>query len=391
MQSALLVQENTATGGVTRITEHLMSGLTAQGWRTASVSLRGGPWLTRLRAIWASLGQHNVLIATHNFLPTYATWLLATVSRKPWVMWVHGPVIPVLAMAQARPAKRSFLRWIYQRAPLVVFGSQAAQDSFEQFTWPDGAPPAAGQQLRTVIHNATTIDRTGLPRRCAPRNDEKLAQQPLQEPSWRGAAFSREERSDVAGRNHPEGSVHIGFVGRLSAEKQPLQLLDLLEQLPEPFVLHVVGDGPLMTDMQRQGQNHQASGRLHLHGAQTVTASTYMDWQATVLCSAYEGYPMTALESLACGVPCVSTPIPAMQEMLHAQAPYMLAERNTPDALAQALIATLQTPAAQRQQDMAAITQAHTPEKFAAAWSQLLHLAIQTHNPPGANAPGSQT
>lgn len=195
----------------------------------------------------------------------------------------------------------------------------------------------------------------------------------------------------MAGRGHPEGSVHIGFVGRLSAEKQPLQLLDLLEHLPEPFVLHVVGDGPLMADMQRQGQNHQASGRLHLHGAQTVTASTYMDWQATVLCSAYEGYPMTALESLACGVPCVSTPIPAMQEMLHAQAPYMLAAHNTPDALAQALIATLQTPAAQRQQDMAAITQAHTPEKFAASWSQLLHLAIQTHNPPGANAPGSQT
>ena len=99
---------------------------------------------------------------------------------------------------------------------------------------------------------------------------------------------------------------------------------------------------------------------------------------------------MTALESLACGVPCVSTPIPAMQEMLHAQAPYMLATRDTPDALAQALLDTLQTPAAQRQQNMAAITQAHTPEKFAASWSQLLHLAIQTQAHPGANATGPQ-
>ena len=354
MPSVLLVQENTATGGVTRITEHLMSGLTTQGWRTGSVSLRDGTWLSRLKAIWAGLRQHDVLIATHNFLPTYATWLLATVSRKPWVMWVHGPVIPVLTMAQASPTKRSFLRWIYQRAPLVVFGSRAGQDSFEQFTWPDGAPPAAGPQLRTVIHNATAIDRTGLQ------------------------------------HGHPEATVHIGFVGRLSAEKQPLQLLNLLDQLPEHFVLHVVGNGPLMTDMQRQGQPHMASGRLHLHGAQAVTASTYMAWQATVLCSAYEGYPMTALESLACGVPCVSTPIPAMQEMLHAQAPYMLAARDTPDALAQALLDTLQTPAAQRQQNMAAITQAHTPEKFAASWSQLLHLAIQTQAHPGANATGPQ-
>lgn len=358
MPSALLVQENTATGGVTRITEHLVAGLTAQGWHTGSVSLRGGSWHTRLKAIWAGLRQHDVLVATHNFLPSYVTWLLATVSRKPWIMWVHGPVIPVLAMAQARTTKRSFLRWIYQRAPLVVFGSQAAQDSFEQFTWPEGEQPVAGPQLRTVIHNATTIDRTG----------------------WREAQQ----------RGHPEASARIGFVGRLSAEKQPLQLLDLLDQLPAHFVLHVVGDGPLMADMQRQGQPHLTSGRLQLHGTQAVTASTYMDWQATVLCSAYEGYPMTALESVACGVPCVSTPIPAMQEMLLAQAPYMLATANTPDALAQALLATLQRPAAQRQQDMAAITQAHTPQKFALAWSQLLHLAIQTQAPPGANATGPQ-
>ena len=86
----------------------------------------------------------------------------------------------------------------------------------------------------------------------------------------------------------------------------------------------------------------------------------------------------------------MSTPIPAMQEMLHAQAPYMLATRDTPDALAQALLDTLQTPAAQRQQNMAAINQAHTPEKFAASWSQLLHLAIQTQAHPGANATGPQ-
>lgn len=281
-------------------------------------------------------------------------------------------------MAHASPTKRAFLRWIYQRAPRVVFGSQAARDSFEKFTWPDGVYPAAGQQLRTVIHNATAIDRAGWPHRGAPRNDASLAQQPLKEPSWREAQR----------RGHPDANVHIGFVGRLSAEKQPLQLLKLLDQLPANFVLHVVGDGPLMTDMHRHGQAHTAKGRLHLQGAQTVTAFTYVDWQATVLCSAYEGYPMTALESLACGVPCVSTPIPAMQEMLLAQAPYMLATRDTPDALAQALLATLQTPAAQRQQDMAAITQAHTPEKFAASWSQQLHLAIQTQVPPGANAAG---
>ncbi|MGV0961289.1 MAG: glycosyltransferase [Limnohabitans sp.] len=368
MSSVLLVQENTATGGVTRITDHLMAGLRAHGWQVGSISLKGGSLTSRLRAAWTGVWQHQVLLATHNFLPAYATWLLASLTAKPWVMWVHGPVVPVLAMAQASPAKRRFLRWLYQRAPFVVFGSQAAQDSFEQFTWPAGqagtGTPHGRHQKRTVIHNATAL-----------QTDERANQA-------KHAPLSAKPTADLV-----DAPVHIGFVGRLSLEKQPVQLLELLDHLPLHFVLHVVGDGPLMGEMQRQGQAHIAAGRLHLHGLQTVTAQTYTAWQATVLCSAYEGYPMTALESLACGVPCVSTPIPAMQEMLHAQAPYMLASTDTPAALAQALLATLHTPAVQRQQDMRAITQAHSPALFASAWNALLRQALQgasgTHTPGG--------
>jgi glycosyltransferase involved in cell wall biosynthesis len=367
MPSALLIQENTATGGVTRITDHLMAGLTQAGWQIGSISLQGGAWASRLRAAWTGARQHQVLLATHNFLPAYATWLLATLMRKPWVMWVHGPVLPVLAMAQASPAKRQLLRWLYQRAPFVVFGSQAAQDSFEQFTWPAGQAgtgiPHGRHQRRTVIHNATAL-----------QTDERANQA-------KHAPLSAKPTATLV-----DAPVHIGFVGRLSAEKQPLQLLELLDHLPAHFVLHVVGDGPLMGEMRQHGQAHITTGRLLLHGQQTVTAQTYTAWQATVLCSAYEGYPMTALESLACGVPCVSTPIPAMQEMLHAQAPYMLASTNDAAALAQALLTTLHTPVAERQQSMHAITQAHSPAQFVSAWLALLHQAI--HGASGMHTPG---
>jgi glycosyltransferase involved in cell wall biosynthesis len=93
----------------------------------------------------------------------------------------------------------------------------------------------------------------------------------------------------------------------------------------------------LQDAMRSAGQDLLAQGRLHLHGQQTATAQTYRAWRATVLCSRYEGYPMTALESLACGVPCVSTPIPAMQEMLGTQAPLWLAHDDSPAALAGAV------------------------------------------------------
>jgi glycosyltransferase involved in cell wall biosynthesis len=172
----------------------------------------------------------------------------------------------------------------------------------------------------------------------------------------------------------------------LSEEKQALQLLALLDHLPAHYQLHVIGDGPLMADMQQQGKPHLALGRLHLHGHQRVDANTFVGWQATVLCSAYEGYPMTALESLSCKVPCVSTPIAAMQEMLATHAPYMLASDTSPQALAKAIEATLATPPEQRRQDMDALIQQHTPEQFVQLWDQVLQQAIARKRMPGDTA-----
>ena len=342
MPKVLLIQENTATGGVSRISEHLTQGLHTHGWVTHSISLRQGRLALRLIQAWTQAKQHDVLLATHNFLPAYAAWVLSALTGKPWLMWVHGPIIPVLAFAQASTSKQRFLRWFYRRVPHVVFASHAARHSFEAFAQP--LPPS---QHRHVIHNASSIQ----PPSC------------LAQPS----------------SAHP---IRIGFVGRLSEEKQALQLLALLDHLPAHYQLHVIGDGPLMADMRQQGKPHLALGRLHLHGHQRVDASTYVGWQATVLCSAYEGYPMTALESLSCKVPCVSTPIAAMQEMLATHAPYMLASNASPQALAKAIEATLATPPEQRHQDMDALVQQHTPEQFARLWDQVLQQPLARERKP---------
>lgn len=179
-----------------------------------------------------------------------------------------------------------------------------------------------------------------------------------------------------------EGKIRLGFVGRLSAEKQPLYLLEVIRSLPQAYQLDVIGDGPLMPDMRLKGSDLITAGRMRLLGPLPATATHYRSWQATLLCSAYEGYPMTALESLACETPCIATPISALEEMLGQHAPYMLAKDNSPGALAQAVITTLATAPAQRQLDMCAIIQAHTPEKFAQSWSHLLEVAISADYKP---------
>ena len=81
---------------------------------------------------------------------------------------------------------------------------------------------------------------------------------------------------------------------------------------------------------------------------------------------------MTALESLACGVPCVALPIPAMRELFAQAAPYLLAHDETPQALAIAVLNLMRMPKEQVQQDMARIVAKHSLAEFATSWQSTL-------------------
>jgi glycosyltransferase involved in cell wall biosynthesis len=81
---------------------------------------------------------------------------------------------------------------------------------------------------------------------------------------------------------------------------------------------------------------------------------------------------MTALESLACGVPCVSTPIPAMQEMLGLQAPLWLARDDSPVALAEAVQRCLAQAPVDRLAAIHRLQGQHRLETFVQAWDELL-------------------
>jgi glycosyltransferase involved in cell wall biosynthesis len=83
---------------------------------------------------------------------------------------------------------------------------------------------------------------------------------------------------------------------------------------------------------------------------------------------------MTALESLACGVPCLALPIPAMRELFAEDAPYLLAHDETPQALAIAVLNLMRMPKEQVQKDIARITSKHSLPQFGHSW----RIAIQS-------------
>ena len=88
---------------------------------------------------------------------------------------------------------------------------------------------------------------------------------------------------------------------------------------------------------------------------------------------------MTALESLACGVPCVAMPILAMRELYDLDAPYLLARGDAPVALAEAVMTVLSLPPEKVQDDMARIVARHHISHFVQGWINTLQNVVQQH------------
>lgn len=330
----LLLHEDQASGGVRTISSTLCQALRQRGWTVRELALSESGWCQR----WSAARQCDVLLASHNFRPAYLAWVIGMLLRKPMLVWVHGPLQQVLAQAQTGVLKRCWLRWLYRRIPYFVCVSHATRDSFLRFM----QQPLGAHQHAVVIANAVA---QSAPTGTAP---PELAAKAV---------------------------IQLGYIGRLSPEKQPGLLLAMLRLLPPRFRLTLVGDGPLRDELRQAGADLIVNGRLTLAGAQPHGAALYTPWRLTVLASRYEGCPMTVLESLAAGVACVGVPIPAMREVLGDDAPYLLARDASAQALADAVQAVCALPQRQLQADMSRVLARHQLADFVQSWQAVLQQA----------------
>jgi len=329
----VLLLEEPSWGGVHTMTRTLADALSAQGWQVTAL-----PWQqTQWPALVSAAKQHDVIVATHNFGPTYCGAALKAITGKPLVSWVHGPLMDVLHEAGTSAVKKLWLRLLYKQVSQFVCVSRTTQDSLLSFI------TLAKQQRCTVVPNGIA-------------------------PMPEGQAIH--VHAGHGGEGMPP--LLLGYVGRLSAEKRPHLLLDTLRFLPEEAQLGIVGEGPMHRKMIHDGMDLMYQGRVHFLGKHPSGASLYTPWQMTLLTSRYEGCPMTALESLACGVPCVSLPIPAMRELYDLDAPYLLARGDAPVSLAEAVMTVLSLPEQQVRDDMARIVARHHIDGFVGHWQEVL-------------------
>ena len=116
-----------------------------------------------------------------------------------------------------------------------------------------------------------------------------------------------------------EYSFDMVFVGRLSEEKNPLRLIDVIEKVKKTksdVTLAIVGDGIYKDQLEEQVNARGLKGSVSLLGFMDNPLKIIKDSSLMIMTSRREGLPMSALESQIMGTPVISTPVGAMKDII---------------------------------------------------------------------------
>ena len=127
-----------------------------------------------------------------------------------------------------------------------------------------------------------------------------------------GFDLDRRVRSDAETRARKRAEAGtgdafvIGWAGRLTAIKQPLDLVRTVAQVDDSLLL-LAGDGELRADVERLARELGVEQRVRLLGYVDDLGDWYAAFDAFLLTSLNEGAPVVAIEAQAAGVPVVAT------------------------------------------------------------------------------------
>lgn len=116
-------------------------------------------------------------------------------------------------------------------------------------------------------------------------------------------------------------TVKLLCVGRLSSAKAQLVLVQACAGLRDEgldFSLRLVGDGPDRAAIEKSIADLDLTDYVHLSGAlnQTAVRAHFRSADIFVLPSLAEGIPVVLMEAMSSGVPCVSTPVNGIPELI---------------------------------------------------------------------------
>lgn len=227
-------------------------------------------------------------------------------------LWLaHRCGIPAVISVHNAFPKKTFSAWhdrLFREAFTSVKGIYAVSDSaMSHFVDIFGAYIAPGTRLQ-VIPNSVDI------RRFIPS------------PERRAAARAR--------LGLPPGALVLGSVARLSPQKRPDALIDLFARLRTSYpdlYLVLAGTGPLEQQLRAQVAALGLDGAVIFAGFVGEVELLLPAFDLHFLLSRNEGFGISTIEAMACGVPVVGTDVPGTADILRGSEGGMLVPLDDPD------------------------------------------------------------
>jgi glycosyltransferase involved in cell wall biosynthesis len=136
-------------------------------------------------------------------------------------------------------------------------------------------------------------------------------------------------------RRAREGAPVFGTLARLDRQKGLEDWLRALVDLPEARA-EIVGDGPLRHELERRADELGLGARVTFAGWRTDAGALLAGWDAFVLPSHFEGFPLSIVEAMLHAVPVIATDVGSVGEAVLDHETGLLVPPHRPDALAAA-------------------------------------------------------
>ena len=172
-------------------------------------------------------------------------------------------------------------------------------------------------------------------------------------------------------------------VGRFNHQKGFERLIDawamVVREMPD-WVLHIVGDGELRTELQQQIDYLNLSAHVILGRAEKDMISVYKDASILAMSSYYEGLPMVLLEAQAVGLPIVSFDCKCgPKDVIEDGVDGFLVKEGNIEELAQKLLVLMQDANLRNQMGSAAYahSERYSEERIMMQWIELFDEVVE--------------
>ncbi len=323
----LMVLHRAARAGTERHVLWLAAGLRGRGWKAEIAVSHGG---ALLRA-FVDQGLPVHLVPRRGGADLSYVMRLARLARNLRIDVLHAHSGRVAALC-GRIAGVAIV--IETRHGLGAAGSADSSRSMRREAWVSRlahktVTVTAGDRLRLIA--------AGLPAGrvvCIPN----------------GIPSRPEDRNGERGpRAGLEGRISLGFLGRLTPEKNPEFLIDLADRLEERIAgrweLAIAGEGPLRGALERGLGAHTARGAVMWMGETDGPRPLLSRVDMLLVPSVREGQPLAVLEAMQAGVVVIARQIPNLEETLGGMPAAGILLPGDPAAWAEAIAAQARRPA----------------------------------------------